>query len=311
MLQRIIQAWDDTLSIEEIVRDNENKILARILTEEGQQLYLKGEKLAQIETENVCQFANDLTTILPTPTYIKTKNDTYTTQFNDFIFTLEKALTKGNEVAFVNDAQIVNVAENLAKMHIYCEKHQIQLKKATSWGMFGGNKTYALEHYDENELSFLDFKTVFLQAPLFHEINAMYQKYREQLQKLWPMLPKFATQGDFCYYNMRFKEDELVGICDFNLAGDEVYVNEYVALAVYYSWHANSVGSSSGDEKYKLFTQAYEEIRPLNLQELEAKPLLTKIIRAFRFDRIEVGIEQIDNHQDFLLQTYALLLDEE
>lgn len=309
MIHQVIKCWNEAFSVNEIIRDYDHKKLAKLTDMNGKIFYLKGEKLNRSEGERVCQFANDLSDILPIPTYIHTGELMYTADWEGFIFTLETALIEGEGIQQLNDIHIQSIAENLAKQHKHCLQHNILLNKPTSWAMFGGNQTDALGDYDENELSFLDFKRAFSDYAQFAEIEQMYLDYRKQLKALWPKLPTAATQGDFCYYNMLFKDGQLVGLFDFNLAGDEVYINECLAVGIFLCWHTPYEGKLNGEERFELFMRTYESVRPLTAIELQAKPLLFRVIRAFRFDRVEEGIANINDYQQFLEETKKLLIN--
>ena len=106
---------------------------------------------------------------------------------------------------------------------------------------------------------------------------------------------------------MRFQEGKLVALFDFDLAGDEVLVNECVAVAIYLSWHVPYEGMLTSQERYQLFMQQYDKERPLTLEERSVLPSLFSIIRAFRYDRIEDGIANSKNYQPFLQETRMLL----
>lgn len=309
MIHQAIKFWNETFSVNEIIRDHDHKKLAKLTNMNGNIFYLKGERLNRSEVERVCQFANELSDILPTPTYIHTSEQMYTADLEGFIFTLETALIEGKEIQQLNDIHIQSIAENFAKQHKHCLQHNILLNKPTSWAMFGGNQTDELGDYDENELSFLDFKQAFSEYGQFAEIEQRYLDYRKQLKVLWSKLPTAATQGDFCYYNMWFKDGKVVGLCDFNLAGDEVYINECIAVGIYLCWHAPYEGKLSGEERFELFMRTYESVRRLTTIELQAKLLLFRVIRAFRFDRVEEGIANKNGYQQFLEETKKLLIN--
>jgi len=174
--------------------------------------------------------------------------------------------------------------------------------------MFGGNKSDRLGEYDENELSFHDFKAVFGTSGVYQEIERLYKEKRNVLASKWELLPKGATQGDFCHYNMLFSvKGEVQGIFDFNLAGDEVFVNECVAVGVYLSWHTEFKGNYTAEERFKAYLKAYQKIRPLNSVEQTCVTPLIQIIRAFRFDRVEAGA--LKKESNFLKETMKLLVE--
>ena len=173
--------------------------------------------------------------------------------------------------------------------------------------MFGGNATDKIGDYDENELSFRDFKQAFENDSLFHEIEALYNVHRTKLHAMWAELPTAATQGDFCPYNLLFQDNKIVGLFDFNLAGDEVLINECVAVGIYLSWHVDYNGTLTASERFTQYIESYQSERPWTKLEYDAFPSLFSIIRAFRFDRVENGIADTACHKTFLKETLHLL----
>ena len=285
---------------------NSEKIMLEVTTPNDITYLLKGEKADAVNVENIIQFATLLSSILPVATYKKTINDTYCIALNQYIFTLEEMLA-GSEVNILTDNIIYEIGKNLGKLHQFSLNNCIRLHCATSWAMFGGNTTNKLGDYDENELSFLDFKQAFQLDPLFHEIEALYNEHRSKLYTLWSQLPTAATQGDFFHYNMLFQDEKLVGLCDFNLAGDEVLINECVAVGIYLCWHVEYDGTLTASERFTQFIESYQRVRPWTKLEYDAFPSLFAIIRAFRYDRVEDGIEERACHETFLKETLHIL----
>ena len=297
--------WQIDISSTKEIRNSE-KIMLEVTSPNGITYILKGEKANTATVENIIQFATSLSSILPVSTYVKTISDTYCLPLDQYVLTLEEKLS-GHEVNILTDEIIYEIGKNLGKLHQFTLSNHILLNCATSWAMFGGNATDQIGDYDENELSFRDFKQAFQNDPLFHEIEALYNEHRTKLHTMWPELPTAATQGDFCHYNMLFHDNELVGLCDFNLAGDEVLINECVAVGIYLSWHVDYNGTLTASERFTQFIESYQIERPWTKLEYDAFPSLLAIIRAFRYDRIEDGIANIEHHETFLYDTIQLL----
>lgn len=175
--------------------------------------------------------------------------------------------------------------------------------------MFGGNQTDKIGDYDENELSFQTFKQAFNEHELFPEIEYHYLQHRSVLQKVWSSLPQGAVQGDFCYYNMLKQQDGTYSILDFNLAGNEIFLNECIAVGVYHSWHVPYTGRLNAAERFRKFIAAYEAKRPFTSLEREHFNPLLAIIRAFRFDRIEDGaiLKETAEKNQFVKETLDIL----
>ncbi|WP_274310134.1 phosphotransferase [Solibacillus daqui] len=304
-LQSFIEnKWNITFQDYTIIRNQEKRIF-EIIT--PMQTYIvKGEKQILQEVETFCQFANSLQTVLPISPYLQTTDSTFAAEKDGFVYTVEQKGI-GAEIQQLNDAQIEAIGAMLGKLHAFSLKHKLSLHKATSWSMFGGNATVAIGDYDENELSFLNFKEAFQQFEAFSAIEQLYNAHRNLLKQNWSTLPKAATQGDFCYYNMLFENNKMTGIFDFNLAGDEILLNECIAAAVYCCWHVAYEGERSSEQRYQLFISGYQQFRPWASLENDLAPYLFAIIRAFRYDRVDKGIANIAQHKLFLQQTKDIL----
>lgn len=303
--QFINEHWGINIKTLHFVRNHDQQI-AEVTDEFGHTYLIKGEQQQAHEVEAICQFANTMQQILPTATYLKTKGSMYSTTYNHLVYTLETKLD-GDELETLHDAVLKEIATQLAQAHQFSLSKQLRLHKATSWSMFGGNKTTLIGDYDENELSFQEFEKVFHLNPYFPTIKQHYETHRANLKKLWLTLPKAATQGDFCYYNMLFKNNKIVALFDFNLAGDEVLINECVAVGIYLCWHVDYEGNRSNEQRFKLFIETYQKVRPFSELETEAFPQLVAIIRAFRYDRVDQGIENVAFHDEFIQQTKLIL----
>lgn len=304
MNQSILSCWAlaNDYKLESL---RKNKSLVQLESTKGEKYFLKGEKQEQEVIERICSFASELREIMPVPEYLLTVDGTFTVMIENDVFTLEKAV-EGIEIESLTDNHIVSVAEALGKMHKFSLETNYRMGRGTTWSLFGGNQTENLGDYDENELCYLEFIEEFKESSFIDEIKESYLKLRLFLQMNWLTLPKVATQGDFCYYNMVFEKDEISGIFDFNLAGDEVAINECLGVAVYHSWHAPYSGDLSEEERFDLFCNAYQKIRPWSKSEKQVSKELKKIIRAFRHDRIAAGIAS-ENQDSFLVETLEIL----
>ncbi|HEX5563962.1 MAG TPA: hypothetical protein VFX34_03300, partial [Sporosarcina sp.] len=106
-----------------------------------------------------------------------------------------------------------------------------------------------------------------------------------------------------------FRQDKISTVFDYDIAGDEVLINECIGVAVFLAWHHDFNGNETPEERYQAYIAAYEAERPLANDEMEMIPHLFAIIRAFRYDRIEEGIEKIKKGEGkpFLDETIVLL----
>lgn len=290
----------------ELLRSSE-KVLVKV-TSDAHYL-LKGERAEFSYWEASCHYAHLLyKNNMNVARYLKNRDSCYVTEQESFVFTLEQEL-RGQELTDMTDALLYKLGRFLGEQHNISMQLKSPFTTATSWSLFGGNATENIGDYDENELSFLEFQGSYQSHPLFATIESRYLEYRKVLQKAWAQLPQGAVQGDFCYYNMLQEENGSLAIFDFNLAGNEVYMNEAVAVAVYHAWHAPYEGNLTEQERYLVFLTSYNDERPFIESELVLLPLLKSVVRAFRFDRVEAGVSLEDEQKrnEFMQETLDIL----
>jgi len=94
----------------------------------------------------------------------------------------------------------------------------------------------------------------------------------------WDSLPSGLIHGDLFVDNILFEGDDVSGIIDFYYAHDAAFVMD-IAISL----NAQAVLLSPFDEtRIQIFLNAYQSIRPLQKEELEALPLLLRLA-ALRF----------------------------
>lgn len=287
----------------------DDRVLAKIDAEYT--YFLKGEQANKTYWEQCCDFANTLSEKgMNVSQYVKSKNGDYVVEIEEKVYSLEREL-KGETIETITDAELAEIGSLLGVQHSISQQLSTPFNRATSWSLFGGNQTDAIGDYDENELSFLDFKKQFKSHSTFTKIESLYNDYRQRLKLVWGNLPQGAIQGDFCYYNMLKQYHGSLAIYDFNLAGNEVYLNECIAVGVYHAWHVPYNGRLNEAERFKLFIDSYNKERPLNDLERTYAAYVKAIIRAFRFDRVEDGILlEGKQEQDLFLQDTLHILEE-
>ncbi|WP_053402396.1 phosphotransferase [Priestia koreensis] len=183
----------------------------------------------------------------------------------------------GKEIDEVTDGIAQQLGRLLAEQHVSSEQSGFTFGYSSEWTLMDGERvTY--EEISENYECFLELiesaKGYGYDEALLSKITDAYYEKRGMLEKVWHELPKGPIQGDWCPYNMVVDSTEkIIGIFDFNIAGDEAFVNELASLHAYY-------GERGSD-----FLQAYETIRPLSNIEKELYPVLLSVIVPFRFDR--------------------------
>lgn len=295
----------------EILRDKD-RLVAEVEVD-GETYFLKGEKQLVAFIEKVITFTTFMNNArLPFIVSEKTIEGNGYVEHEDLVFILERK-GDGKEIKRLQLSHIKKIGKMLGMQHTVSSATDFRFGTGTSWGMFGGNKTDALGDYDENELSYLDLIQCVEETGMYNAelttLKELYQFRRSQLKEVWDSLPSGPVQGDFCPYNLLFQQNKISTVFDYNIAGDEVFINECIGVAVFLVWHHDFEGNETPEERYHAYIEAYTSQRPLSDRELEMVPHLFAIIRAFRYDRVDEGIEKIKqgNGKAFLDETILLL----
>ncbi len=312
MIRTVMQHYfTEPVTRHKILRDRD-RIVAEV--EVGENTYfLKGEKQPASFIEKVIEFTIIMSKAgLPFIVPENTMKGNRCVEHEGLLFILERQ-GHGEEIKRLRLSHIREIGKLLGKQHAISSTTDFRFGTGTSWGMFGGNETDALGDYDENELSYLDFvQNVEGQETFRMElatVKELYQSRRSYLKEVWSSLPAGPVQGDLCPYNLLFQQDKISAVFDYDIAGDEVLLNECIGVAVFLAWHYDFEGQETPEERYEAYIDAYTLERPLSDHEKEMIPHLFAIIRAFRYDRIEDGINKIKqgDGKAFMDETIYLL----
>lgn len=312
MIQEVMQRYfSKPITRHEILRDKD-RLVAEVEVD-GELFYLKGEKQPEQFVETIIAFTELMSNAgLPFIMSEQALDGKRYVEHENLLFILERKGI-GKEIKALRKEHLQELGKSLGKQHVVSSTIDLRFGSGTSWGMFGGNKTNELGDYDENELSYLDLVHCVEEIGRFElelsMVKELYLARRAILQAEWSELPAGPVQGDLLPYNLLFQENKISVIYDYDIAGDEVFVNECVANAIYLAWHHDFEGNETPEERYNTYINAYTSERPLLNRELEMVPHLFAIIRAFRYDRIEEGIEKIKqgDGKAFLDETIKLL----
>lgn len=221
----------------------------------------------------------------------------------EYKFSLEEFIY-GKEPEKITDKMSKQMATLLAKQHILSEKSGFRFGYDSCWSLFSENlvtNDLCPENY-EFFLKFIENATKYkYDEALINKIKITYNDKRNALLQIWDKLPSGPIQGDWGEYNMVIDDEEnIIGIYDFNISGDEVFINEFASIV---SWNVEDIQG---------FIKNYTSIRPFTELEKEAYPIIMQIVKPFKFYRVEhiVNLMQ-DNKQvevmEFIEETLTLL----
>jgi Ser/Thr protein kinase RdoA (MazF antagonist) len=162
----------------------------------------------------------------------------------------------------------------LAKLHLLSVKCHLSLKTGTQWQVFGENKTNTLLDYNHME------EMYYFVYRMYPELKPLVQRHMTQLHSIWHQLPRGITHGDYAVYNIIFNESgDVTGLYDFDLIGQDAFINELAHSVLLNSFYTEMLGFTSQDgfSNYHLFIKGYLSVRPLTLLEKEAFLILMKL----------------------------------
>ncbi|MFC3559359.1 phosphotransferase [Pedobacter jamesrossensis] len=173
---------------------------------------------------------------------------------------------KGNVVLNLNDEQLKNIGKSTAKLH---------------------NTTSVISL--KNERPQFNFQTTLFEPlktlkPHFEEMQEEYQFLEEISNKVVRKFKDFDTDKfsfGYCHYdlfpkNFHFDTNGKITFFDFDFAGKGYLVNDLMSFLNHFFFHTinNLITIEQAEKDFKTCLNAYQQIRPLTFDEIEAIPYL-------------------------------------
>lgn len=168
---------------------------------------------------------------------IQFDNQEYYFKQNNQLFTLEIYVTGIEEREFTK-ANCMSLAKLCGKPHRISEDINFQFGYDGAW-LVDFEKNYCDDEISEKEQYFIEMinclKECYYDEVLLNKVTDLFEKKMKELKNDLKSLPKGPTQGDLGLDNVRFNEQhESIAVFDYNIAGDEVYVGEFVNQIAWY-----------------------------------------------------------------------------
>lgn len=169
----------------------------------------------------------------------------------------------------------------LAKTHLYSQESNYHLQRGPTFNALYSGKVTLETIWGENDGSLISKMD-------YEQIDVIHSKQMLNLKEMWKVLPKGSVHGDLGLTSNFMQCGDKYGIIDFNLSGDEVFLNDM--LVTWYSsrYNFNVATSYSLDEIHKLrqsFFYGYFSERKLCYKELKNFEKMSYIINGVYFNR--------------------------
>lgn len=308
---------------QELEQENSRiKIIIRVFLKNNKSLIVKIVKehehpIEIIEQQSVLSECFLVNNIVVPRRYLNLSN-TYC--FIKYIYGYECCITVEddlgyNELEIINKNYVKELAIIMANMHTISEKNKCVIMTNTIWDIYDINSDIM-----QGFKSFLSFEKKYsfdrVNHPKYREIINCYYRKKEKLSENWSKLPKYAVQGDFSTNNMILNENGTIkGVIDFNIAGNEVLVNDMITQGIFVCYVMDLEKGLSDDHRkdlYDLFIQTYMNTRQLNDLELSVINDIYNVVYPFlwlRIDNLESYFEsgKFENVNSFLDDTWEIL----
>ncbi|MBQ1522412.1 MAG: phosphotransferase, partial [Erysipelotrichaceae bacterium] len=138
-----------------------------------------------------------------------------------------------------------------------------------------------IDEKQENLNSLVDFLKRKGYRELADRINEFNNSVRERIIKVYKKLPRCSIQGDLNWSNILVDNGRFIGLIDFNMAGTEVNVNEFICETTYYLDETEFNNMSAG-ELYEHIIKVQNERLSLILENYRLNELEKSVIEDYR-----------------------------
>lgn len=202
------------------------------------------------------------------------------------LFTLETHIEGIEKDSFTEDV-CVSLAKFLGKLHRISEKLNLKFDYDGPWSIEYEQNVFNSSICEKEEfftqtidcLSNLNYD-----KDVLNEATNLFKQKMMELKNDLHSLPKGAVQGDLSLDNTRFnKNQEIIGVFDYNISGDEIYIWEFINQIAWYQEFIKE------DINLKpLMIAAYQEERSIINKE---KVVLDKWLDFVKYTRFSKFIE--------------------
>lgn len=214
---------------------------------------------------------------------------------------IEDPISEDEKIRNMSPELHYDLGKYLGSMHTLSKANELKFDWNSPWVMF--DKFCDEDLYDENYENVLtlytELKKTSVDKSLLEKIWEKYNDKRNFIEIGYKNLPNGAVQGDLSVNNIILNSDySLKGILDFNIAGNETFINHLVQESVFLSYMSDSFWNTQDElndmtDKFTNFISGYVSEYSLSDEEINKVQTLYQIIRPFRRDKVYGTISHI------------------
>ena len=214
------------------------------------------------------------------------KDRNYFLKKNGRLFTLETYVEGIEKDDFTKDV-CVSLAKFLGKLHRISEQLNLEFGYDGAWSVEYEQNVFNNPICEKEELfmkTIACLNQLNYDKGILNDAKIFFNQKMKELRHDLHSLPKGAVQGDLSLDNTRFnKSQEVIGVFDYNIAGDEVYIWDFINQI---AWYQEFIKEDI--ELKPLMIAAYQEERSIIDKE---KVVLDKWLDFVKYTRFSKFIE--------------------
>jgi len=219
---------------------------------------------------------------IPVPCLLKSKKGVFLeTTGNTNIVVME--FIDGTEPSIFTDEQIRNIGTLMAKMHNIAPDFQYETERHWPGTLIDITKL---------KMDSMDLAKI----PQKDKIQVLVNKFNNSDRRFLDDCPKGPIHGDFKYDHLKFNNDDLVGLLDFDDCRVSYFIEDIVKVILWRLGEDKNI-INSDSYKYQVFLKAYEKTRKLSVHETKSLPyyFLTRFLYKLAqiVDNINLGQSEL------------------
>ncbi|MCM3784935.1 hypothetical protein M3231_18355 [Neobacillus mesonae] len=196
----------------------------------------------------------------------------------------------GEEIKTIDEEVTGKIGQLMAQMHSIAEKNKCHIEADSIFNVTGYNEVSGYERFKElGEAGHFN-------SERYEKIIKLYESRMDKIKEKWPDLPRYATQGDYSINNLTMK-DGVMGIFDYNIAGDETLAGDMVVEGLLIANEmdlAPGLCASDRPRLFEAFYKGYIKVRQLSNLEQEVVNDIYAVAASMWFTKIRYEEDSLE-----------------